>query len=90
MKGMFRIGAWWAMFVLLALSLGQTARAEEEYLDPADAFVIGAAGYYKSKRYGGQPDTAAPFTQTATGFTYSQPVPAYGYGEANRTIPWPS
>jgi len=42
MKGMFRIGAWWAMFALLALLLGQTARAEEEYLDPADAFVIGA------------------------------------------------
>jgi catecholate siderophore receptor len=39
-----------------------------------DAFSVGAIGQYVSRRYGGQPDTAAPF---AAGY-YSQPVPAYG------------
>jgi catecholate siderophore receptor len=39
-----------------------------------DELQIGAIGQYISKRYGGQPDTAAPVTN---GF-YAQPVPAYG------------
>jgi catecholate siderophore receptor len=38
-----------------------------------EAFSAGIIGQYVSKRYGGQPDTAAPF---ANGF-YSQPAPAY-------------
>lgn len=37
-------------------------------------FYVGAAAKYESKRYGGQPDTAA--TYEANG-DYSQPVPAY-------------
>lgn len=43
-----------------------------------DKFAIGGAFKYKSKRYGGQPDTAAVYTQVAPGqFYYSQPVPSY-------------
>lgn len=42
-----------------------------------EKFAMGAAIKHKSKMFGGQPDTAAVFTQTATGFTYNQPVPAY-------------
>lgn len=38
---------------------------------------IGAIGQYVSKRYGGQPDTAAPLS-TASSDYYAQPVPAYG------------
>lgn len=38
-------------------------------------FGFGAAAKYESKKYGGQPDTAAGFDAT-TGI-YSQPVPAY-------------
>jgi catecholate siderophore receptor len=40
-----------------------------------DAFTLGVAGKYKSRRYGGQPDTAAG-VDAATG-AYSQPVPSY-------------
>lgn len=39
-----------------------------------DELQVGAIGQYVSKRYGGQPDTAAPVTN---GY-YAQPVPAYG------------
>lgn len=46
-----------------------------------DTFALGAAVKYKSKMFGGQPDTAAAFSQTATGFSYSQPVPAYTVGD---------
>ena len=47
-----------------------------------DAFAMGAAVKYKSKRYGGQPDTAAVYSYTAAGqFAYSQPVPAYTVGD---------
>lgn len=43
-----------------------------------DAFAIGGALKYKGERYGGQPDTAAGFTDLpGGGFAYSQPVPAY-------------
>lgn len=42
-----------------------------------DAFAMGAAVKHKSSMFGGQPDTAAAFTTTATGFGYNQPVPAY-------------
>ncbi|WP_137678925.1 TonB-dependent receptor [Aurantiacibacter suaedae] len=43
-----------------------------------DAFAIGGAVKYKGERYGGQPDTAAGFTELpGGGFAYSQPVPAY-------------
>lgn len=38
-----------------------------------DELQVGVIGQYVSKRYGGQPDTAAPVT---AGF-YAQPVPAY-------------
>lgn len=37
--------------------------------------TIGAAYKFESRRFGGQPDTAAPFNATAG--TYSQPVPSY-------------
>lgn len=43
-----------------------------------DAFAMGAAVKYESRRYGGQPDTAAGYTTATDGsFTYSQPIPAY-------------
>jgi catecholate siderophore receptor len=31
--------------------------------------------------YGGQPDTAAAFTQGPAGYTYNQPVPGYTVGD---------
>lgn len=47
-----------------------------------DQFAMGAAIKYKSKRYGGQPDTAAVYTYTANGvFNYTQPIPAYAVGD---------
>ena len=42
-----------------------------------EQFAMGAAVKHRSRMYGGQPDSAAAFTQTAAGFTYAQPVPAY-------------
>ncbi|MBB6122399.1 TonB-dependent receptor [Sphingobium subterraneum] len=42
-----------------------------------EKFAMGTAVKHKSKIYGGQPDTGAVFTQSASGFTYNQPVPAY-------------
>lgn len=44
-----------------------------------DKFSAGAAFKYKSKRYGGQPDTAAVYAAVgnAGAYVYSQPVPAY-------------
>lgn len=43
-----------------------------------DEFAVGGAVKYKSRRYGGQPDTAAVYTYTSAGkFAYSQPIPAY-------------
>jgi catecholate siderophore receptor len=44
-----------------------------------DAFYVGGAVKYESKRYGGQPDTAAPFNAT-TG-AYTQVVPSYTVGD---------
>jgi catecholate siderophore receptor len=38
---------------------------------------VGMNGQYVSKRYGGQPDTAAVFTTVAGNTVYSQPAPAY-------------
>jgi catecholate siderophore receptor len=46
-----------------------------------DKFAMGAAVKHKSGMYGGQPDTAAAFTQTSTGYTYSQPIPAFTVGD---------
>jgi len=47
-----------------------------------DKFAMGAAVKYKSARYGGQPDTAAPFTTNADGsFFYQRPVPGYAVGD---------
>lgn len=47
-----------------------------------DKFAMGAAIKYKSARYGGQPDTAAPFTTNADGtFFYTRPVPGYAVGD---------
>ena len=40
---------------------------------PPTSFYVGGAVKYESKRYGGQPDTAAAFDAT-TG-AYTQPVP---------------
>ncbi|MCB2065644.1 MAG: TonB-dependent receptor [Erythrobacter sp.] len=43
-----------------------------------DDFAFGVAVKHKSERYGGQPDTAAPFVQFADGtFEYSNTVPSY-------------
>ncbi|HEX7874869.1 MAG TPA: TonB-dependent receptor [Sphingobium sp.] len=47
-----------------------------------DQFAMGFAVKHKSKRYGGQPDTAAPFTTNSDGsYYYSIPVPAYTVGD---------
>jgi catecholate siderophore receptor len=46
-----------------------------------EKLALGAAIKHKSGMYGGQPDTAAAFTQTATGYVYNQPVPAYTVGD---------
>ena len=47
-----------------------------------DAFAMGAAVKYKSRRYGGQPDTAAPFTTNPDGsYFYQRPVPAYAVAD---------
>ena len=47
-----------------------------------EKFAMGFAVKHKSKRYGGQPDTAAPFSTNDDGsFTYSRPVPAYTVGD---------
>jgi catecholate siderophore receptor len=40
-----------------------------------DSFYFGGAVKYEDKRYGGQPDTAAPF-DAITG-AYTRPVPSY-------------
>ncbi len=43
-----------------------------------DAFAFGAAIKHKGERYGGQPDTAAPFVTRDDGsFEYSNTVPSY-------------
>lgn len=48
-----------------------------------EQFAMGFAVKHKSRRYGGQPDTAAPFTTNADGsFYYQRPVPAYTVGDA--------
>ena len=48
-----------------------------------ERFAMGFAIKHKSKRYGGQPDTAAPFSTNDDGsYTYSRPVPAYTVGDA--------
>lgn len=65
-------------------TLANVAKFQAEFqtrYQVTDQFALGAAVKHKSKRYGGQPDTAAPFTTTANGFTYSQPVPAYTVGD---------
>lgn len=48
-----------------------------------DQFAMGFALKHKGKRYGGQPDTAAPFATNEDGsFYYTRPVPAYTVGDA--------
>ncbi|MDD3798602.1 MAG: TonB-dependent receptor [Novosphingobium sp.] len=48
-----------------------------------DRLAVGLAVKHKSKRYGGQPDTAAPYvTNTDGSFYYQRPVPAYTVGDA--------
>ena len=42
--------------------------------DISEDFSLGVAGKYKSRRFGGQPDTAAGYTAAGV---YSQPVPMY-------------
>lgn len=45
-------------------------------------FALGFAVKHKGKRYGGQPDTAAPFSTLPDGsFVYSNAVPAYTVGD---------
>ena len=47
-----------------------------------DKFAIGGAIKHKSRRYGGQPDTAAAFLTNPDGsYFYSRPVPAYTVGD---------
>ncbi|MBX3593315.1 TonB-dependent receptor [Sphingomonas sp.] len=47
-----------------------------------DRLALGFAIKHKSKRYGGQPDTAPGYiTLAGGGFVYSQPVPAYTVGD---------
>lgn len=64
--------------------LSNFARVQAELqtrLQLTDRFALGGAVKYKSRRYGGQPDTGAAFTQTVSGFSYNQPVPAYTVGD---------
>jgi catecholate siderophore receptor len=43
-----------------------------------EKFGFGGAWKYESKKYAGQPDTAAAYTTFNTGaYTYSQPIPEY-------------
>ena len=77
-----------AQLALGATNIGKTIANFADFqaslqtrLQVTEAFAMGAAIKHKSKMYGGQPDTAAAFTQTATGYTYSQPVPAYTVGD---------
>jgi catecholate siderophore receptor len=47
-----------------------------------EQFALGFAVKHKSRRFGGQPDTAAGFSTLADGsYVYSQPVPAYTVGD---------
>ena len=47
-----------------------------------EKFAIGGAIKHKSRRYGGQPDTAAAFDPNPGGsFFYTRPVPAYTVGD---------
>jgi catecholate siderophore receptor len=51
-------------------------------LQATEKFALGFAVKHKSKRYGGQPDTAPGFSTRDDGsFYYSQPVPAYTVGD---------
>ena len=50
-------------------------------LQVTDAFALGGTVRHKSRMYGGQPDTAAAFTQGPAGYTYNQPVPGYTVGD---------
>jgi catecholate siderophore receptor len=48
-----------------------------------DKFAMGFAVKHKSKRYGGQPDTAASYVVNDDGsYYYNRPVPAYTVGDA--------
>lgn len=47
-----------------------------------DKFAIGGAIKHKSRRYGGQPDTAPSYTTNPDGsYFYTRPVPAYTVGD---------
>ncbi len=47
-----------------------------------DKFAFGGSATYKSRQYGGQPDTAAAYSYTAANvFTYSQPTPGYAVAD---------
>lgn len=47
-----------------------------------EKFAIGGAIKHKSRRYGGQPDTAPSYTTNPDGsYFYSRPVPAYTVGD---------
>ena len=78
-----------AQLALGATNLGKTlanfanlSGSLQTRLQVTDAFAMGAAISYKGRRYGGQPDTAAVFSNTAANmFTYSQPTPAYAIGD---------
>ncbi len=78
-----------AQLALGATNVGKTianfADVQAEFMSRyqfTDKFAMGAAIKYKSKRYGGQPDTAAVYSYAATDqFTYTQPVPAYAVGD---------
>ncbi|WP_156840927.1 TonB-dependent receptor [Novosphingobium aquimarinum] len=51
-------------------------------LQATEQFALGFAVKHKSKRYGGQPDTAPGFNTRDDGsYYYSQPVPAYTVGD---------
>lgn len=52
---------------------GKSASVQLKY-QFTEAFAVGGAAKYESKRYGGQPDTAAAYGADGQ---YSQPVPAY-------------
>jgi len=82
------VGLTTAQLALGATNVGKTLANFADFqaslqtrLQVTDAFALGGTVRHKSRMYGGQPDTAAAFTQGPAGYTYNQPVPGYTVGD---------
>ncbi len=71
--------------VRVGKTLSNFARFQAQFMtryQPTENFALGFAVKHKSKRYGGQPDTAPTLGTNPNGSTfYSRPVPAYTVGD---------